>query len=536
MSRLNNLALAPPKAMSPSHAAGAVIQFAPPPVLEPGLPLGRCATAARQPLELIILVRIQAPQPMIDCGYEHKIMNINAKIFRGFSVRGIVGVDFDTESIYKIGWATGEWFFRKELKKIVVGYDVRASSPELHQAFCAGSVKAGLTVLDIGLVPTPVLNFATDDYGADGGVMITASHNPANYNGLKIRTSHTVFGDDLAQIYKIVVAGNLPERNGEILQRAPIERYFVRLAEKAKFGRPLKVVVDAGNGANGLFVPGFLRQAGLDVIELFCDPDGNFPNRDPDPTSPKATEILAQKVVEEKADIGLAFDGDGDRVILVDERGKTVFGDEMLMLIAGDALEKRQVDKVVYEVLCSHAVPDYIKSKGGTPIPAPSGYAFVHNAMLASGATLGGEMSGHFFLLDETFRFDDAILAACWVLSILAGQEQPLSAMVARLPHYYSSREYRLPCPDELKGQVVEAVQRFFDQAGYSIEQIDCCSIALQDAWALVRQSNTQPVLSLRFESKISQAYMWGIKQEVLSFVQKEYLSRGIPWPEIIED
>jgi phosphomannomutase/phosphoglucomutase len=463
-------------------------------------------------------------------------MKLNARIFRGFSVRGVVGVDFNQESMCQIGRGTGEWFFRQEMRKVVVGHDVRVSSPELHRAFCAGLVKSGLTVLDVGLVPTPVLNFATDDCQADGGVMITASHNTAEYNGLKIRTTHTVFGDDLGEIYQLSMLVDLPERNGELVLKSPFQRYLEVLKGKAVFGRPLKVVVDAGNGANGLVVPQFLRESGLDVVELNCEPDGAFPSRDPDPTSPNATRALAQNVLETRADIGLAFDGDGDRVILVDERGGTIFGDEMLMLVAGYALERREVDKVAYEVLCSHAVPDYIAAKGGIAIPAPSGYAFVHNAMLAAGARLGGEMSGHFFLLDENFRFDDSIVAACRALSILSGQEKPLSALIAALPRYFSSREYRLPCPDEFKGQVVESIRQVFARQGYPIESIDGCSIAFEDAWALVRQSNTQPVLSLRFESKRSDAHMRQVKDQVMARVEAEYVARGLPWQSTLAD
>lgn len=463
-------------------------------------------------------------------------LRINPKSFRGFSIRGIVGVDFDAHSMESIGQATGEWFFRKNLIKIVVGHDVRVSSPEIHKFFCSGLVKAGIHVIDIGLVPTPVLNFAVDDFEADGGVMITASHNPANYNGLKIRTSHTIFGDDLLQIYQILEEGNLNERQGEIAKHSVIEEYLSKVIQRASFSRRLKVVVDAGNGANGMIVPELLRRAGLEVVELFCELDGNFPNRDPDPTSPNATNFLSERVFGEKADIGLAFDGDGDRVILVDEHGKTVFGDEILMLLGGYMLERHGPSKVVYEVLCSHALPDYIGLKGGFPIPAPSGYAFVHNVMIESGANLGGELSGHFFLRDDVFRFDDSILAACQVLSILSGQEYPLSILVSRLPHYFSSREYRLTCPDELKGEIVTSVRDYYSAASYPVEQIDGCSISFPDAWALVRQSNTQPVLSLRFESKISEEHMFQIKQEVLNLVQSKYLLHGLVWPENIKN
>ena len=303
------------------------------------------------------------------------------------------------------------------------------------------------------------------------------------------------------------------------------------LLSKIKFEKTLRVVVDGGNGANGLIVPKILRELGFEVIELFCELDGNFPNRNPDPTAPHATDALAKKVVSEKADLGFAFDGDGDRVILVDETGRTIFGDEALMLIVGNALSDNRAQKIAYEVLCTHALPDYITQLGGTPIPAKSGYAYVHNAMLDVGAKIGGEMSGHFFLLDGQFKFDDAILAAFQILSMVSATNKSLSRLTSELPHYFASKEHRIECPDTMKTDIVNSVKDYYAKAGYPLEEIDGVSIDFGNAWALVRQSNTDAVLSMRFEAKESREHMQKIEEAVLAQVAKEYKARSLSWP-----
>ena len=455
-------------------------------------------------------------------------------------MRGIIGDDFDSASMKNIGYGIGEWFNRRKSKNIVVGYDVRITSPELHAMLCKGLLSAGLNVVDIGLVPTPVLNFATDYYLADGGIMVTASHNPSEYNGLKVRAEQTIFGQDLQEIYGLAISEQFQHARGIIRRESPVQAYFQALSKRVSFQRPLRVVVDGGNGANGGLVPDLLRSFGHEVVELFCEPDGNFLNRNPDPTMPHATDQLSTIVLEENADIGLAFDGDGDRVILVDEIGSRVLGDETLMLIAGNALATGVADKIVYEVLCSHAVPDYITMKGGVPIPAPSGYAFVHDTMLSANATIGGEMSGHFFLIDDVFRFDDAILAACQILSILSTSTESLSEMISMLPRYFASDEYRIECGkehgDTYKTEIIDATREHYFNSGYPLEEIDGVSIDFGNAWALVRQSNTQPVISLRFESKKSDSHMKEVKGVVFTQIAQEFNKRDIPWPDDIYD
>ena len=455
-------------------------------------------------------------------------MVLNQNIFRGFSIRGVVGKDLDTEKMALIGQGIGTWFINAGGSLLVIGRDVRKSSPELHKSLIEGLIQSGINILDIGLTPTPVLNFATDFYQASGGVMLTASHNPSEYNGLKIRSSRTVFGDDLLQIYTIAKDKKFVHGTGQYKKVDPLNAYFNAVSNGVDLKRSLHVVIDGGNGANGALVPDLLRNLGCRVDELFCDLDGNFPNRDPDPTAPNATYHLAHEVLRLKADIGLAFDGDGDRVILVDDKGQTVFGDVMLMLLARDILKQNKV-KVVYEVLCSQAVADDIQAHGGETIAAPSGYAFVHEKMLESGAVLGGEMSGHTFILDEEFKFDDAILASVKIVNQLANQEKSLSEMVAELPRYYASREIRLECEDQLKGEVVEATGNFFVNK-YSVDRIDGVRILFPDGWAIVRQSNTQPVVSLRFETKSSIDRLHEIASEVLEVLKQQYDNREIPF------
>ena len=458
---------------------------------------------------------------------------LNPKIFRVFSIRGIVGDDFDSSGMKQMAEGIGRWFNKNRCDRLVIGYDVRKSSPELHSILSEGLLSTGIDVIDIGFVPTPLLNFATDYYRASGGIMVTASHNPPEYNGLKIRSDRTVYGDDLHNIYTLISSSENVGKRGYYEKQNPLDVYVNALLQHASVDRLLRVVVDGGHGANGQVVPPILRRLGFEVIELFCDLNGDFPSRDPDPTALNATYPLAQKVLETKSDIGLAFDGDGDRVIAVDELGQTVLGDYLLMLLTANAIENEATKKVVYEVLCSRAVPDYIVSKGGEAFPAASGYAFVHNVMMASGAQLGGEMSGHFFLLDDIFRFDDAILATVKILSLLSTKDKSLSQLIVELPHYFSSPEYRLDCPDDVKAKVVAQMREEYLNKGFSLEEIDGVGIDFGGTWALIRQSNTQPKISLRFESKISNERMREVKSFFFEKLKEVYWEYNLTFPDI---
>jgi phosphomannomutase/phosphoglucomutase len=448
---------------------------------------------------------------------------VHRHIFREFSIRGIADQDLPDRVVTLIGQAIGSFFRQRQRQTLVVGQDVRNSSLRIGRSLINGLLAAGMDVVDVGIVPTPVHNFATDFYAADGGVMITASHNPPEYNGLKIRADHTLNGEELREIYRIA-AGNsadmtisLPDSGAAPKRIDPLPVYAAHLSPHARIRRPLKVVVDAGDGTNGLIVPDLVRDWGCQVFPLHCEPDGDFPHRDPDPTAPGAMSDLAVRVQSEGADLGLAYDGDGDRLALVDEQGHPVPGDQVLMLLARDVLRHGPA-KIVYEILCTQALADDVLAHGGEPIMAASGYAFVHQAMHATDAALGGEFSGHLFFDEPGFRFDDSILASLKILNIVSSSQLPLSALVADLPSYHSSPQIRLACPDTVKAQVVEQIKNHYKTA-YPVDELDGARVDFGDGWALVRASNTQPALSLRFEAR-SQDNLERYKTQVLDLVE----------------
>jgi len=372
-------------------------------------------------------------------------------------------------------------------------------------------------------VPTPVHHFATDSYGADGGVMVTASHNPPHYNGLKVRADWTLQGDELQEIQRIANDGHLQDAEsthpnpGSLMQKDPLPAYLDQIKTHAHFSSCLKIAVDGGNGTNGLIVSRLLSDLGCNVLRLYCEPDGDFPNRPPDPTAPGATADLSDTVRSEGADIGLAYDGDGDRLVVVDENGRQVFGDQVLMLLARDVL-KQGPAPIVYEILCTQALADDVLAHRGKPVMTPSGYAFVHQAMRETGAALGGEFSGHIFFNEPGFSFDDSILASVKLINIISQSQSPLSVLVSELPAYHSSPQIRMPCPDAIKAQVVEEVKNHF-KTSYPVDDLDGARIDFGDGWALVRASNTQPVLSLRFEA-LSRERLEHLQAQVLELVE----------------
>lgn len=430
---------------------------------------------------------------------------INPQLFRSYSIRGDADRDLTDEVVARIGQAVGVFFRERGGQRLVVGRDGRLSSARISQRLIAGLLQAGLQVVDVGAVPTPVHNFATDWYGADGGAMVTASHNPPEQNGLKLRGQLTLSEAELQEIYHLACAVPSPAQtsytpDGRLERADVIPTYLEMLAAEVRFPRQLKVVVDGGHGMNGPLVSQLLRQAGCEVVELFCQVDGRFPGRDPDPTAPGALDALSAAVRRAGADLGLAYDGDGDRLAVVDEQGQRIWGDYVLMLLARQVLAHGPAS-IVYEVLCSQALTDDILAHGGRPIRTPCGYAFVHQAVLDNQAPLGGELSGHLFFNRRHFRFDDAILASVEWLNLVALDGEPLSARLAQLPRYYASPPMRLPCADHVKRQVVEQVKQHF-AADWPVDELDGVRVDFGDGWALVRASNTQPALSLRFEAR----------------------------------
>ncbi len=450
---------------------------------------------------------------------------VNPNIFREFSLRGIADRDLTDDVVIKIGQAAAAFFKQSGGQTLVVGRDVRLSSERISRALVEGLRQSGLKIIDIGLTPTPLHHFATDYYAAAGGLMITASHNPAEHNGLKIRNrNRTLYADEIQQIYRLSTAETAettPPNLGPLESAEITPIYLERLKTMVQFQPPekLKLVVDGGNGANGRLVANLLRELNCTVIELFCEPDGRFPNRSPDPTAPGALDALAARVLTEQAHLGLAYDGDGDRLALVDEQGQRVLGDQIMMILARDILQNGPA-KIVYEILCTQALADDVTAHGGEPVMTPSGYAFVHEAMQQTGAALGGELSGHLFFKEPDFRFDDAILATVKFLNVMTRSGRPVSDLVANLPTYHSSPEIRLPCPDATKAAVVEFAKRQFEP-DYRVDTLDGARIHFAEGWALVRQSNTQPVISMRFEAR-SAAQLAVIQNRVQPLVEAE--------------
>lgn len=448
---------------------------------------------------------------------------MDPSIFREFSIRGIADQDLTDETVARIGQATGTYFKRHRARSLVVGRDVRNSSQRISHSLTTGILEAGLQVIDVGVTPTPVHNFATDLYAAEGGVMVTASHNPPEYNGLKVRADRTLRGDELQAIFDIAVdlqtqSPLSPSTSRKNLKQAdPLPTYLERLKTYAQIRTPIKVVIDGGNGTNGLIVSHLLSDLGCEVIQLFCEPDGDFPNRSPDPTAPGAISDLSASVQANMADLGLAYDGDGDRLAVADEKGSPVLGDQTIMLLARDVLGHGPA-KIVFDILCTQALADDVLAHGGEPVMTRNGYAFIHQAMRDTGAALGGEFSGHLFFNTPDFHFDDPILASIKLLNMISHSPHPLSELVSGLPAYHSSPQIRLPCPDAIKAEVVERVKKHF-KASYPINELDGARIDFGEGWALVRASNTQPVLSLRFEAK-SEENLEHLKVQVLDQVE----------------
>lgn len=451
-------------------------------------------------------------------------------IFREFSIRGNAEHDLPDEVVAQIGRGIGTYFFSAKTPQadsvsLMVGHDVRLSSPRISRALISGLVATGVQVVDIGLVPTPVLNFAVDYFRAIGGVMITASHNPPPDNGFKLRADITLTGQVLQQIYALAKAGNFAQGAGTQKMADGLSPYLNALGRRVVAGASKKIVVDGGNGINGRIVSDFLRRLGHEVIELFTEPDSNFPNRNPDPTGPEALVAAGQTVRDHAADFGLAYDGDGDRVSLIDETGQPHYGDIILMLLARQALQSESI-QVVHDVSCTKALADDVVAHGGQAHPAAVGYAFVHAKMRQVGATLGGESAGHIFCIDPDFKFDDAILASVKLLNYFVSQPQSVSALIADLPSYHTSPNLRIFCPDTLKEQLINTVLNTY-QATHIVDTTDGAKVMFDQGWALVRQSNTQPAISLRVEGETVEA-LEAIRAEVVSLVRSELAKMGV--------
>lgn len=432
-------------------------------------------------------------------------MRINPSIFREYDIRGIAETELTNDVVEKIGQAYGTFLKNQGITRVTVGGDVRLSTPRIKENIIKGLIAAGIDVIDIGTVTTPLFYYSLYHFDVNGGVMVTGSHNPKEFNGLKLALGKTtIYGEQIQEIRKVIEENriSLSEKPGKITYENIGRAYIEMLTSKIKLGpRKLKVVADAGNGAASDYIVPYLEALGCEVIPLYCQPDGNFPNHHPDPVKRENLTDLIKHVREEKADLGIAFDGDADRIGVVDDKGEVVWGDKLMILYWREILAKHPGETAIVEVKCSQALVDEIIKLGGKPYFYKTGHSLIKAKMKELNALFTGEMSGHMFFADEYYGFDDAFYAAGRLLRILSNTDKKLSELLADVPVYYSTAETRIDCPDELKFKVIEKMKEDALKQ-YEAITVDGIRILYPDGWGLVRASNTQPVLVARCEAK----------------------------------
>lgn len=448
--------------------------------------------------------------------------NIAPVIFRAYDIRGVVGDTLTEKAVYEIARAIGTRAHALGQQGIVVGRDGRNSSPELSEALIKGLRSTGRDVIDIGMVPTPVLYFATYHLETGSGVMVTGSHNAPEYNGLKIMLAgNTLSGDEIKELQSLAMSGEHASGQGD-LRHADISADYVRRISEdipVALGNALKIVVDCGNGVAGVLAPQLLNAIGHDIVEMYCDIDGNFPNHHPDPCQPENLQALIEKVKSESADVGFAFDGDGDRLGVVDGEGNIIWPDRQLMLLAKDVLSRNQGAEIIFDVKCSRYLKSIIETNGGKPLMWKTGHSFIKNKMKEVDAPLAGEMSGHIFFKERWYGFDDALYTAARFIEIFTNAKVKPAEIFAELPEGISTPELRMPLDEDEHGGFMEELAEKLSVANAEIIDIDGLRIEYNDGWGLARPSNTSPNIILRFEGE-SEAVVERIKSEFRAAIQ----------------
>jgi phosphomannomutase/phosphoglucomutase len=456
-------------------------------------------------------------------------VRIDRNIFREYDIRGVVGDQLDDATVATLARAIGTYISLHRSSAdplrnptIAVGWDARASSPGFAEIFGLELNATGCDVLSIGQVPTPVLYYATHVLGVDGGVMITGSHNPPDHNGFKISLgTQSLFGGQIREIGELALRGRFRVGGGSVRAVDIMGRYVEQMPARVKLGpRRLKVVLDAGNGMGGVTAVPIYRALGVDVVELYTEPDSAFPNHHPDPTEEKNLTDLIAAVKYAGADLGVAFDGDADRIGVVDEKGGIVRGDMLTTVFARDVLRDNPGATVIGEAKCSQTLFDEIARLGGRPLMWKAGHSIIKAKIKESGAVLAGEMSGHVFFADRYFGFDDAAYAGARLLEILSNTDRTLSSILAEMPSTFATPEIRTECPDEQKFEVVDRVVEHFRAAGREVSTIDGARITFENGWGIVRPSNTQAILVSRFEADSDDA-LAAIRDEVEAAVRR---------------
>jgi phosphomannomutase/phosphoglucomutase len=422
-------------------------------------------------------------------------------IFRAYDIRGVVGEDLTAEVATLVGKAFGTTIARDGGSRVLVGRDGRLSGPELSAALIEGIRATGVDVVEVGVGPTPTFYFGLYELAADGGIQVTGSHNPPQYNGFKICVgTRTIYGDAIQELRKLIEADDFERGEGSHETHDLVPAYKEMILERIELARPLKIAVDSGNGVAGPIAPEIYRALGCDVVEMYSEVDGNFPNHHPDPTLEEAVEDLRAKVVTEKLDLGIGFDGDADRVGIIDEHGDIVWGDRLTIVLARDLLQRHPGAAVVFDVKCSEQLYHDILAHRGKPIMWKTGHSLIKGKMKEEGALLAGEMSGHLFFKENFFGHDDAIYAGAKLLEIAARHADGFSEILADLPETYSTPEIRYDSTEEAKFEVCKRLKEELEQE-FEVIDIDGVRAVVDGGWGLARPSNTGPIIVLRFEA-----------------------------------
>jgi phosphomannomutase / phosphoglucomutase len=426
---------------------------------------------------------------------------LNPEIFRQYDIRGLVGKDMDDAGVVEIGKGIGTYLKRTGHTLLTVGRDCRLSSDAYASLLIEGLTSTGCGVVDIGICTTPISYFSIRHLKKEGSVMVTASHNPPEYNGFKIcRGVDSVYGEMLQEVRKIISAGKFENGRGSTATYNIFDDYVNYVTHNIHLSAPLRVGVDAGNGTAGPVAVPILKKLGCEVHDIYCDMDGSFPNHEADPTVAKNMKALVSLVREKNLDVGIAFDGDGDRIGVVDRDGSLIYGDQLLILFSREILSRKPGATIISEVKCSQSMYDDIEKHGGNAIMWKTGHSMIKEKMKEVQAELAGEMSGHMFFKDRYLGYDDAVYAACRLLEILADTRQTIAQLLSDVPRTWTTPEIRVACADARKFDVVREVTAYFRE-NYQVIDIDGARVLMDGGWGLVRASNTQPALVLRFEA-----------------------------------
>jgi len=445
---------------------------------------------------------------------------MNPEMFRQYDIRGVAEKDMSAADVVSIGQGIGTYLRQQGNRRISVGRDCRATSDLYAQKLIQGLRATGCDVIDIGVCSTPVSYFSIRHLPSEGSVMVTASHNPPEYNGFKICSGHdSVYGEQIQQILKLIQAQQFEKGAGDLTTYDILTPYMDYVVTNIELTRPLKVGIDAGNGTAGVTAVPIIKRLGCEVFDLYCDMDGRFPNHEADPTVAANMADLIALVKEQGLDVGIGFDGDGDRLGVVDDKGNLIFGDQLMIIFAREILTRKPGATFISEVKCSKTMYDDIEKNGGKAIMWKTGHSMIKQKMKEVEAELAAEMSGHLFFADRYFGYDDAVYAACRLLEILADTGQRISELLADVPPTFTTPEIRVDCPDDKKFTIVDRITEHF-KAIYDVIDIDGARVLFDDGWGLVRASNTQPALVLRFEA-LSAARLGEIRELVESALEK---------------